>query len=417
VRIELLCIGDELLDGRNPDRHAAWFGQRLDALGLELACATLVRDDVAAIAAALERISSRADYLLVSGGLGPTDDDRSREGAAAWVSDELVERPHVLAGLRARYAKRKRAFPEANRRQASFPASAEVLPTEVGTASGFRLSRNGCIADFVPGVPRELYWFVERYALPVLTQGQPRFETRTIRLFGLGESDVADRLASLELGTSSLHYLAKFPEVHLFLKDTAERAARLDALEAELVDRVGEYLVATGDETLVERLGRALIERGMTVATAESCTGGLVGQMLTSVGGSSAWYAEGFVTYTNEAKVARLAVREATLEAHGAVAWQTAVEMARGARRVAGVDAAVALTGIAGPSGGTADKPVGTVWLGLAIGDALFTRNVAAYGRTRAQIRGIAAHAALASLLWYLEDRVPEDWMSAANIE
>ena len=410
MRIEILCIGDELLDGRIQDRNAAWFGARLAREGLELTASAFVADNLQEIASYLDGASKRADCLLVSGGLGPTEDDITREAFSDWLGSPLVENRRALDDLRARYETLHRPVAKTNHKQALFPEGAEVLRTEVGTAAGFRLAANGCVIEVVPGVPRELRWFVERYTLPrLLRSSGGAVATRRWQLFGLGESEVAARLEAVDTAVCQLHYEARFPEVHLFARSFGDSGLEaLEKLEARILEQVGGYLVAVDDESLVARLAARLIQRGWSIATAESCTGGQIASQLTSISGASAYFREGFVTYANEAKVDRLGVSEQTLIAHGAVSEETCIEMALGAKKLSGADVAIAVTGIAGPTGGTPDKPVGTVFLGLALPDGGLVRRLELGQRDRSAIQTLTTWSAFAALLWYLEDRLPE---------
>lgn len=409
MRIEVLCIGDELLDGRTRDGNAAWFGSRLARDGLQLAQATLVADAPDEIIQGLERATVRADYLLVTGGLGPTLDDRTRQAAADWMGVALDQHVQVLEQMRERYASFGREFPATNARQALFPHGVEVLATEVGTAAGFRARHNDCVIDFVPGVPRECKWFCERYTLPVLGPAADDVISRRWKLFGVGESEVARRLDTLDLGGCVLHYQAHFPEVHLVLKARGAGAeAEMSRVAAEIDLAVGAHLIAHGDEHLMGRLAAGLIKKGLTVATAESCTGGQIAQELTAVAGSSAYMLEGWVTYSNRAKVDRLGVKSQTLDDHGAVAAQTAREMAMGARERAGASVGLAVTGIAGPGGGTPEKPIGTVYMAIATPDGGWWRKLSLGPRSRGQVRTLTTWSVLSTLLWIVEDRLPD---------
>jgi nicotinamide-nucleotide amidase len=410
--IELLCIGDELLDGRVRDLNAAWLGERLSRAGFGLSRVTFVSDLIGEMVPALRTCSERANYLLVSGGLGPTKDDRTRHAAAEWAGVELFEEVEIGDRLKQAFEARGVEFAESNRRQSKFPVGSEILHTAVGTAPGFRVAFEGGIADFVPGVPREFKWFVEQYSLPHLGATEPA-EERTWKFFGLGESNLANRLDGLDESGVSVHYLARFPEIHLFIRaDGPVKRGRFEALDKEVRERVGDFLVAEADETLPERLGRRLAEREWTLSTAESCTAGMISQLVTNAPGSSGYFREGWITYSNEAKVSRLGVRPETIREFGAVSLEVAAEMARGARAAAGTDVALSATGIAGPTGGSPDKPVGTVYVGLAVPDGLFVRTLRLYGRDRPGIRTLTAHHALSILLWFLEDRLSEKIVS-----
>jgi len=408
VRIEILCIGDELLDGRIHDLNASWFGRELAQRGLLLSQVSFVGDSEREILAAFAQTSHRCDYLLVSGGLGPTEDDRTRAAAAAFFETPLEHDEADFQRIVERYARLGRRVPSANRRQALFPVGATVLGNQVGTASGFRFTFNDCTLDFVPGVPREFRWFAEEHALPFL--GPSRAVTqRSWTFFGLGESDIAEQLSDLELGNLSLHYEAKFPFIHILVRsEEADASNSVSAAAREIEARLGSYLVAEGKQSPIERLADGLVERGWTIATAESCTGGQVAQTLTSISGSSAYFREGFVTYSNKSKASRLGVRQETLQRVGAVAPETAREMAVGAQRTTGSELAIAVTGIAGPSGGTADKPVGTVYVAIAHPEGGWVRKLSLGPRPRNDIQTLTTWSALSMVLWYLEQRMPD---------
>lgn len=408
MRIEILCIGDELLDGRIHDLNASWFGKELAQRGLFLNQVSLVGDQEAEILAALEQASHRCDYLLVSGGLGPTADDRTRDATASFLAVPLEHDDTDLQRIVERYSRLGRQVPVANRRQALFPAGATILANQVGTASGFRCSRHACTLDFVPGVPREFQWFVQQYVFSFLGPKQA-ITQRSWSFFGLGESDIAERLADLDLAGVSLHYQAKFPFIHIMVRSSrADLSASVSVIAREIEDRLGSYLMAEGDQTPIDRLADRLLERGWTIATAESCTGGQVAHTLTSISGSSAYFREGFVTYSNQAKATRLGVKQATLERYGAVAAETAQEMAVGAQHTTQAELAIAVTGIAGPTGGTPDKPVGTVYVAIAHPGGGFVRKLSLGPRSRNDIQTLTTWSVLSMVLWYLEQRMPD---------
>lgn len=403
---ELVCVGDELLDGRTQDRNAHWLGGHLRRMGHALAAVSFVSDDVDHIVAALANAQQR--YVLVSGGLGPTEDDRTRHAAARFSGADLREEPAVLATLRQRYAARGRSFPEANRRQALFPKGTEILATEVGTAPGFRLRHTDRIYDFVPGVPYEFRWFVKSHWLPLLEPAATESHQQRWRLFGLGESEIADLLE----GIHALHYTVRFPEVHVFaVRAGLDGHSQLSELNRLIERRLGQWLIGVGEASLAERVGGLLLQRGWRLAAAESCTGGQVCQTLTAAAGASAYFEKGWVTYSNASKVEQLGVSPQTLQRYGAVSPQTADEMARGARDRANADIGVAVTGIAGPTGGSKPKPVGTVHLALSTAEQRFHRHLRVPLQSRKAIRTWSTWAALTGVLWYLLDRLPEqDW-------
>jgi nicotinamide-nucleotide amidase len=327
----------------------------------------------------------------------------------------LVENTAILDELRQRFAERNIPFAPMNRQQACFPEGSVVLPTEVGSAAGFRVKRDGTSFDFYPGVPKEFRWFAERHGLPLIAPTSTAIVLeRRWRFHGGGESQLANELIGVDLRGVVLHYTARFPEVHLFARlvsdDCVDISTRLDALQADIVGRLGRFYIGEGEEPLAERLGAALVERGWRITAAESCTGGQIGQVITSASGSSAYFDESFVTYSNEAKQSRLGVKSETLDRFGAVSVETAVEMAVGAQTRSGAELAVAVTGIAGPTGGTPEKPVGTVHIALATPNGVFHKQIVLLKRSREQVRTWTTWAALTAALWYLEERLPESW-------
>lgn len=372
MRIEILNTGTELLLGTTVNTHASWFGRELFKLGLRISRQVTVPDGDA-IREALEEAVERNDAVIVTGGLGPTSDDLTREIAAQVVGVELIEDEAALRSIEEFFAKRGRPMAEANRKQAMNPVGSDVLPNPNGTAPGVyvppRLNgRANCALFLLPGPPRELYPMVEAEVLPrlrALAGVEAVHEALELKFTGVGESDFHDgvdaelhAVPGLEVG-----YCAHVGEVDLRLigPPEAKEAGRRIALE-----RFGECLVSDDGSALEERVVAMLAEKGLKLATAESCTGGLVANRVTDVPGASEVFTHGFVTYANEAKSGLLGVREDSLAAHGAVSEAVAREMAEGALRASGADIAVAVTGIAGPGGGTEEKPVGTAWLAVA---------------------------------------------------
>lgn len=419
LRVEAMAIGDELLDGRVTDTNGSLLARELRARGVRLGRVSIVPDELDDIVGVLEAASRRSDVIVCSGGMGPTDDDRTRHAAARWLGVALEHDPVSMAGIEARFASVGMTITPNNRRQADFPAGATVLETEVGTAPGFMCQHpSGLRAFFLPGVPREYAWFLERHVMPALL-GQARegeLARRTIKVFGLGESAAEHALDGLALSEGvTLGYRAHFPEIHLTLTAWSDATGatgrqQVEEARAAILGRLGRFLVAEGDETLPGRVVRLLTEAGATVTTAESCTGGLIAQLLTSVAGSSACFEQGAVTYSNEAKQRMVGVDPALLEAHGAVSREVVVAMARGAAKAAEADYAMAASGIAGPGGGTPEKPVGTVEVAVHTPEGTYYRHLAMrpyWGRQR--IRQVTAHHALAIVLKALEGRIGDD--------
>jgi nicotinamide-nucleotide amidase len=406
TRIEAICVGDELLDGRVRDRNAARLGEFLAERGLRLVGVRFVPDDMDAIATAID--STDAHLVVVSGGLGPTDDDVTRYAAAAWLGQELEVDEDALAAIQARFEFRGRSFTENNRRQAMVPASATVLPTEVGTAPGFRLRHRGKEVFFFPGVPREFDWYVEHALSEALPDERPDVSNHRLFFHGIGESSLATRLADIaadaEDADVTIGYRADYPLIEIKVTGPPEATG---AVADAITDVARPWLVAE-DESLPQRLGRLLLDSGATVSTAESCTAGGIAALITEVSGSSSWFQRGFVTYANEAKAEMLGVSDDVLLRHGAVSAQTVCQMASGAQKAARSTYAIAVSGIAGPSGGTPEKPVGTVHFGLAAPDGVWHRRVHFQVPDRAAVRAGTSCSALAMVLWHLEQRMDD---------
>lgn len=370
MNVEVVNTGTELLLGSVINSHLAYFGQALFPLGLRISRQTAVPDGDAMEQAIVEAMA-RCDLLLVTGGLGPTSDDITREIVAQRLGLELELDEGILQGIRDRCAYRGYIFQERMARQAMVPRGATVLPNENGTAPGLYLPPGGEGAPhlfLLPGPPRELKPMFEAYVLPriaALTQGADRTECRIYRCVGIGESTVEAKLGGTLAAIEGLEigYCARPNEVDLRLIGLP---AVLDVAEKSVLAELAEFLVSTSGEELETVVVNRLIEAGATVATAESCTGGLLANRITDVPGASGIFHRGYVTYSNEAKASLLGVDPAVLAEHGAVSEPVARAMAEGARRNAGARFGLSTTGIAGPSGGTPTKPVGTVFIGLA---------------------------------------------------
>jgi nicotinamide-nucleotide amidase len=383
---EILTIGDELLRGEIVDSNKAFLAERLLQLEIETRFQSSVRDDPEDMRDAFLRARGRAEIVIVSGGLGPTRDDLTIEVLARTFGRELVLHEPSLAAIRAFFARVGREMAENNARQARVPAGAEVLENPVGTAPGCLLEVPAGAAGgaapalffCLPGVPRELMKMMDEQVLPRIAArraaaGAPAGVMRAVllRTFGLGESNLDQELRDVAReGDVTLGFRTAFPDNYLRPvargATPAEAEARLAKVCDAIRERLGALVYGTGDETLEQVVGALLAARGLSVASAESCTGGLVGARLTAVPGSSRYYRGGVVAYSNEAKQALLDVPAEALRRHGAVSAEVARAMAEGARRRLGADLAVSTTGISGPDGGTPQKPVGLVYVGFA---------------------------------------------------
>jgi competence/damage-inducible protein CinA-like protein len=397
VRCEIVGVGTELLLGQIVNTNAAWIGQRLADVGWDCLRHTAVGDNEARIAEVVGKALGRADAVIVTGGLGPTQDDVTREALAAVAGVPLVRRPELEEWLRRRFARMGvQRMAEMNLRQADVPEGARYIDNPRGTAPGLIVEVGGKPVYAVPGVPREMEGMLEQVVLPDLAAraGEGRaIVSRTLRTAGVGESRLAERLTPLweEAGTGqvTLAYLASAGEVRVRLTavgPTREEAlAEIAPVEARIREELGDIVYGTDDETLEAAVGRLLRERGGTLATAESLTGGLLGGRITGVPGSSDYYLGGVVAYATDAKASLLGVDQTLLADDGPVSEPVAAAMAEGARRAFGADLGLAATGVAGPAE-QAGRPVGTLCLAVADATGTTTRTLQAPG-DRTQVR------------------------------
>ncbi len=381
---EILATGDEIRTGTLVDSNSAFIADHLERLGVTVQRHHCVGDELEALTRVLAEIGGRADLAVVTGGLGPTVDDRSAEAAANAAGVERVVDQRALGEIEQFFLERGRPFSDSNRKQALIPSGAQCLYNPVGTAPGFSMQIEKCRFFFVPGVPYEMKQMIEHQVLPKIEQmigGQRQYSMlRTLSTFGLPESMVGEKIEGLADAFPEITpgLRAKFPEIQvkLYLRTDDEKKGRkmLDAADQWVARRLGIHLFSHEGLTLAETVGRMLLERQATLSLAESCTGGLIGNWITNTAGSSDYFRLSAVTYDNQAKIDLLGVSEATLTRNGAVHETIAGEMARGARRAGRSTFGLATTGIAGPGGGSEEKPVGTVCVGLATPDEILTR-------------------------------------------
>jgi nicotinamide-nucleotide amidase len=376
MKAEILTIGDELLRGEIIDTNKSFLSDRLLRYDIETRFHSSVCDDPADMTDAFRRAAGRADVVIVSGGLGPTRDDITLEVLARCFGRELRRHEPSLAAIRAFFERLGREMSPSNEKQALLPEGAEVLPNPVGTAPGCMLEVGRSVFVCLPGVPRELVRMLDEEVLPRLAArlrpaGGGVMRAVLLRTFGMGESTLEDELKDLarEEGVA-LGFRTAFPDNYLRPvargATEAEAKAKLERVCEAIQARLGPLLYGRGDETLELALGRLLAQRKLTLAVAESCTGGLLAQRISAVPGASRYFRGGVVAYANTAKRDLLGVPEPLLSAHGAVSAPVACAMAEGARSRFGADLAVSTTGIAGPDGGTAEKPLGLVFVGFA---------------------------------------------------
>ncbi len=403
MRAEILSVGTELLLGQIVDTNAAYLARVLSDLGISVYRRTTVGDNMDRLLAALRTALESADVVITIGGLGPTMDDITRDGLALAFEDELHQDPAIAARLTEFFQSRGMPVLESNLRQAMVPTDGRSIDNPNGTAPGLLFEKNGKAGIALPGPPNEFIPMVDNHVAPYLrvkTGNVGTIRSRVLRIAGMGESVVEDRVKDLmQDANPTVAPYAKVGEVHLRVTARADTAEAADALIAErtqlLYDRLGEVIYAEGDSNSLEAAVVALLRsKGLTLATAESCTGGLVAQRVTDVPGSSDIFLGGVVAYSNEAKIKFVGVDPALIESHGAVSTEVAEALATGAREQFGSDFGIGVTGIAGPGGGTPEKPVGLVYLAVA-GPAGVTVDKANFIGSRSIVRFRSSQTAL----------------------
>ncbi|MEM6292313.1 MAG: CinA family nicotinamide mononucleotide deamidase-related protein [Myxococcota bacterium] len=412
VAARIVSVGDELLSGDTVNTNATAMAEACRRLGVVVEQVVTVRDRIEEIVAAVQGAAGSADVCFVSGGLGPTTDDRTTEAVAAAAGVEVIRDAAALARIEGKFAAMGYTMAPMNAKQADFPAGATIVPNPIGTAEGYVVPVAGCPVFVTPGVPREMK---KMFAEQITPQLRERFALQAVprrmyRALGRGESSLAKvvepiveaaRGRSPGLASVFVHYRASTPEVLVILEGTAGTSGQaatheeLESLDAEIAAAMEPALYGIGEDTLPARVVEALRAAGLTLCVAESCTAGGTGRTVTSVPGSSAVFVGGVVAYSNALKTALLGVDEALLEAHGAVSEPVAKAMAEGARAATRSDLCVAITGIAGPGGGSAEKPVGTVHIDVFDGEAHLHKKLKLRGN-----RGTVRHCAE---LWALK--------------
>lgn len=380
MNVTIINIGDELLIGQVVNTNASTMARMLTEAGMEVGKTVVVGDSRDDIWQAVDAAMHASDTVLVTGGLGPTKDDITKKLLCEYFGSELVESEVALENVKRLFAVRGFELTPVNRAQALVPKCCEVLNNDVGTAPCMWFEREGKVLVSLPGVPHEMEWLMANRVIPKL-QETFKMETiinKNILTQGIGESFLSDLIEPWELALPKCIRLAYLPvagmtKLRLTCRITPDNPETPDIPELlqGLYKLAGQYIVGEDCETLAELVHKTLTERGLTLATAESCTGGTIASQLTAQAGASAYFKGGVVAYSNEVKECALGVQHSTLEAHGAVSEETAREMAEGVRKRLGADLAIATTGIAGPDGGTKEKPVGTVW--IAVADATHT--------------------------------------------
>jgi len=398
----IVSIGNELLNGHTADTNATYICQQLLSIGVPVVNVYTVGDDIKQIVRALKRAAEDADIVITTGGLGPTDDDLTRQAFAEFLGVELKLDLKLLESIRRFFEKRGLPMPEKNTIQACFPVGTSPIGNPLGTAPGIFVRKKGKLLIALPGVPVEMKRMFENSVLPCLKQqGGDRFVVvRKVRCFGTGESAIAEKLdvlmdrhrtplinSTVDSGIITLHVVAS-----ALTKEQAEQLAQDDLERLKLL--LGDLVFGVDDQTLPEVVGQELARQRKTIAVAESCTGGLLAKLLTDIPGSSEYFTQGWITYSNKAKAEQLGVSQELLQKHGAVSQEVASAMAIAARQKAQTDFAIAITGIAGPAGGSEQKPVGLVFICVSSYNNCLT-NRFLFAHTRELVRIRAALTAL----------------------
>jgi nicotinamide-nucleotide amidase len=407
----ILTIGNEIINGVITDTNRETISRELRSVGISIKGMSSVGDDIPAMIDEIDRAMRMSRVVVVSGGLGPTEDDKTSEAVAKLLGVELTLDELQFERIKDRFLQWGRPMAESNRKQALLPVGSEPIPNDHGTAPGFAIHRNGSIAMFFPGVPRELTRMLKEQGIPRIfrTFGKPKsiFRSQTVMVYGLSESKLAEILQDVAIDEPGFHlaFLPRFPVIRLRLDVSGDDVRAVeDVLSQKLsiiLNRIGENVIAVDGQSIEQVTVGILRERNLTLALAESITGGMIGEMVTRVPGSSQCFMGSIVSYSNGMKTSLLKVSEQTLQARGAVSHECAREMAIGARSAGFADIGLSVTGIAGPDGGTPQKPVGTFYVGLATADDVLSRGFLLPG-PRDWVKTLAATQALDTLRRWL---------------
>ncbi len=415
MKLEMICTGEEVLSGQIVDTNAAWFSNLMMEQGVEIQRRTTVGDRLEDLVEVFQERSQQADIILVNGGLGPTSDDLSAEAMAAAKGEHLVESKEWVGRLEDWWlnrAKLGKTMPASNLKQALLPASAIMIDNPVGTACGFRVRLNQAWLFFTPGVPFEFKKMVQEQFLPFLKQESSHQEPvflKKLLTFGHGESKLADELDSLALPEGiALGYRSSMPHIEIKVFARGEPARQhLPAVVNQIKAKLGTAIVSEQFPTLGEEIHHRLVQEKALLSVAESCTGGMLVDQLVAFPGSSRYLHQGVVTYSNAAKQQLLGVKPETLAQQGAVSLETVSEMAEGVRALLDSDYALATSGIAGPDGGTEEKPVGTVTIALATRTKTWSQQILLARRSRTLVRQLSCAVAYDMLRRVLDDEDP----------
>ncbi len=403
MKSAIITIGDEILIGQVTDTNAVWISQQLNSLGVQVEEMVTVSDEAGKITATLDRYIGRYDLLIMTGGLGPTSDDITKPTLAKYFNSQMVTHPEIRDRITTYFKERGRSIIESNLRQADVPEACRVLMNNHGSAPGMWFEKEGTILISLPGVPYEMKGLMEDHVIPELISRNnvPHVVHKTIMTQGVPESYLAAMLRDWENALPECVKLAYLPRpgivrLRLTIVDKCAIDAEqiLDVTINKLLDIIPEHVFGYDDISLEESLGELLLNRGLTLASAESCTGGNIARMITSVPGSSSYYSGSVIAYENRIKSDVLEVDPLAIEEKGAVSREVVEEMARGVRQVLGTDTSISTSGIAGPDGGSSEKPVGTVWICVQNGDESYAK-IYRFGGTRERIIDQASNTAL----------------------
>ena len=404
MNIEIITIGDELLIGQVVDTNSAWMSSKMSNAGFDVTYITSIKDSKEAIYNAVEDGFERADVLLLTGGNGPTKDDITKSTLCKFFDEELVFDNEVLKNIEAQFKEKKIEVNELTRNQAYVPQKSTVIQNRVGTAPILWFEKDGKILISMPGVPFEMRWAMNEEIIPRLTKlfQTKRFLKEVFYTHGITESGLAIHLNNFEEQLPNGFGLAYLPgggviRLRLSVKGD-EHTDEMNKQANKLKSLLGDYLLAESDDPLQQILGNTLKDNSMTISLAESCSGGYIAHLLTNIPGSSAYFLGGVVSYSNSAKMNLLNVKQATLDVHGAVSQETVEEMAKGAIDAFGSDCAIAVSGIAGPDGGTEEKPVGTVWICTICKDTMVSKEYS-FGKSRENNKRRSAVMAMVQML------------------
>lgn len=408
MHIELIAIGDELLDGRTRDANFHYLGGKLRELGSTLERVIVVADEPEQLVRIFRDAAQRADLIITSGGLGPTRDDRTRNAVAQAAGKDLIFHEEIYERIQAYFAMREMDMPEINRRQAMIPEGATIHRNPNGTADAFEVQIDGTPLIALPGVPHEFRHLIQELILPQLSDDRPR-AFKEFHVFGRGESELALIVENLKLPPDvKITWRPNFPVLTVELSVDPGNEPLLHTAYEAIQHQIAPWSYLSDLQSASAPLAELLFENQWTMATAESCTGGRIASKLTDIPGAADWFQRGYVTYSNDAKRTDLGVPAALLEEHGAVSRPVAEAMAQGAQSIAGTTIAVAVTGIAGPTGGSEHKPVGRVFICAATQNTTVTLEVQAPKATRKGFKKYVTEFAMLITLRTLQDRAEE---------